>query len=516
MNRKIGVLMSYLAMIFEVLSTLLLTPFILRTLGQAEYGVYKLTAAIAAYLMLLDLGVGNSVIRYISKFRANKDEEQCRKFLGIATLYYCAIAIVTVVLGLILVAVFPTVFSQGLSLNEVKLGQKLLLITVINAAVMLGTAGFANTVIAYEYFAFQKGCLIAQIVLKMALTFLGLHLGYGSIAIVTVQLVTTVACRLLYVLFVLLRIKLLPMFHGLNVSFIKEVIVYSSFILLQMIATQVNACADQVLLGAFVTSSSIIIGVYGVGAQIVTYFQSIGNSMTGILMPGVVKLVERKATKEQMCDEMIRIGRLVFMVLGIIWVGFIVLGSQFIDLWAGHENHQAYFVSLILMTAHMFILTESIGTQILWAMNEHKEQAILKICIVLVNIILTIFLIKWNPLIGATIGTFISLFVGDVLIMNIIFVKKIGINIKHYYKGLFNHILPCMLISGLLGLVFKYMVSFNGWGGLFIKCCFILVIYIICMCVYGWNIYEKELIKSILYSVVKRIQVGGKGHKKAV
>ena len=36
MNRKIGVLMSYVAMIFEALWTLLLTPFIMRTLGQAE------------------------------------------------------------------------------------------------------------------------------------------------------------------------------------------------------------------------------------------------------------------------------------------------------------------------------------------------------------------------------------------------------------------------------------------------------------------------------------------------
>ena len=51
MNRKIGVILSYVLMVFEVLSTLLLTPFIIRTLGQAEYGVYKLAFAINAYLL---------------------------------------------------------------------------------------------------------------------------------------------------------------------------------------------------------------------------------------------------------------------------------------------------------------------------------------------------------------------------------------------------------------------------------------------------------------------------------
>ena len=55
MGRKQGVILSYVLMLFEVLSTLLITPFLIRTLGQAEYGVYKLTASITAYLLLLDI-----------------------------------------------------------------------------------------------------------------------------------------------------------------------------------------------------------------------------------------------------------------------------------------------------------------------------------------------------------------------------------------------------------------------------------------------------------------------------
>lgn len=82
MNRKIGVILSYVMMVFEVLSTLLLTPFIVRTLGQAEYGVYKLSAAIVAYLLLLDLGVGNAVTKYAAQYRVEGDVQQSRRFLG--------------------------------------------------------------------------------------------------------------------------------------------------------------------------------------------------------------------------------------------------------------------------------------------------------------------------------------------------------------------------------------------------------------------------------------------------
>lgn len=80
MSRKIGVILSYALMIFEVLSTLLLTPFIISILGQAEYGVYKLVVAINAYLLLLDLGVGNAIIRYIAKYRVENDRNKERNF----------------------------------------------------------------------------------------------------------------------------------------------------------------------------------------------------------------------------------------------------------------------------------------------------------------------------------------------------------------------------------------------------------------------------------------------------
>ena len=81
MNRKIGVILSYVLMFFEVLSTLLLTPCMLSTLGQAEYGVYRLSGTIVAYLLLLDLGVGNASVRFFSKYRANNDIEQGCKYL---------------------------------------------------------------------------------------------------------------------------------------------------------------------------------------------------------------------------------------------------------------------------------------------------------------------------------------------------------------------------------------------------------------------------------------------------
>ena len=500
MNRKIGVILSYVLMIFEILSTLLLTPYIIRTLSQAEYGVYKLSASIIAYLLLLDLGVGNSVVRYISKYRVSGDLLNSRRFVGVAIVYYSVIAVMAFIAGICLMAVFPYAFAKGLSPTEIVLGKKLLIITTVNVAITLGTSVYNSVIIAYERFDISRGFSILQIVLRITLTLVALRSGMGSVGIVSVNLLLTILCRAFFAVFVFLKLKLKPTLSGVDKKFIKDIVAYSSFILLQMIATQMNSCADQVLLGALVESSSVIIAVYSVGQQIVQYFQTIGSSVTGVLMPGVVKMVESKASPKHLCSEMIRIGRLIFMILAFIFTCFSIYGKQFVVLWAGSENSDGFIVALLLMIAYTFILTEAIGTQILWAMNEQKEQSILKFAIVCVNVFLTVLLIKWNPLIGATIGTLISLILGDIVVMNIVFVKKIKINLLYYYKGLFKGIIPSLLFSFVCGYLF-HLLPIDGWLGFFIGVAVMCIAYFVFMVLFGMNKYEKNL----LFSTVKKV-----------
>ena len=500
-------MLSYVHMIFEVLSTLLLTPFIISSLGSAEYGVYKLIAAITSYLLLLDLGMGNSVVRYVAKFKENHDMESSRKYLGVCMVFYAAVSVAVLLLGGVLILSFQKIFATGLTAAEIALSKRLLLLTVLNAAVTLGTSVFYNILIAYSRFVLSKGLSILQIVVRILVTAAALKLGYRSEAIVTINLVLTMLMRGYYVFYVLCVLRLRPQLRGANAAFIKDIVSYSAFILLQMIATQINAQADQVLLGMFVTSSAVIIGIYGVGAQIVQYFQSVGQALGGVLMPGVVKLVESGAGAKELQNEMIRIGRYAFTMLGLIFVGFLVNGRSFIRLWAGREYAQGYYVALMLMFAHMIIMTQSIGTQILWAKNKHQLQSVIKFVIVAVNILLTIFLIRWDPLMGAAIGTVISLLLGDVLSMNIVFKKEIGISLKAYYTGLFKGILPCLLLSALAGSGVK-LLPVSGIRGLILNVLVMTAVYAAAMWGFGFNKSEKNMVRGLLCKLTNKQKKG--------
>lgn len=507
MNRKIGVIYSYGLMLVEILSTMLFTPYLIRMLGQAEYGVYQLVSSITSYLVLLDLGVGSSVIRYMAKYRSDKDMPSQRRFLGIVTIYYLLIALTALLVGIGVRFAFPQMFAKGLSAAEVELAEKLFTVTMCNTAFSLATAGFANTLIAYERFNVSKGASIVLTLVKILASFVALKLGFSSLGVVCVNLAVNVLTRLVYMLYVLLKLKIFPSFRNISFSFIKEVASYSSFILLQLIASHINAMSDQILLGIFAKGASVIIGIYGVGAQILQYFKTIGSHFTSVLMPGLVRLVESGADHEQYEKEMTRISRIVFMVLALVFTVFAVFGKDFICLWAGEENAQAYLVAVTLMFPTLFSYSEGVGYQLLQAMAKHRLPAVVQVLSAILNIGLTILLIRWNPLKGAVLGSFIALFFFDAVVMNIMYKKQIGIRLTVYFRGMFKGILPSLLLSAAAGLLLKLAdLARFGWLGLVLNCGGMVVVYGVSMLLFGMNDYEKQLVFKPIQKIFYKIK----------
>ena len=508
MNRKIGVIYSYVLMFVEVFSATLFTPFLIRSLGQSEYGVYQLVYSVTAYLMLLDLGIGNAVIRYMAKYRAENNKQKQEEFLGIATLFYGAIAVIVLIVGAVLLVIFPSVFAKGLTPEEISIGRKLLAVTILSTAVTLGTSSFATTLMAYERFSFSKGLSILFSLLKIIFAMLALKLGMRSLGVVMVYFISNVLTRGAYTVFVLFKLKLKPKFKNPDFGFVKETVSYSAFVLMQMIAAQINAMTDSVLLGILAKGSAVIIAIYGAGAQIVQYFKTVGGHFNGVLMAGVVRLVESGANAKALQDEMVRIGRIVFMMLGMVFTVFLVNGTDFMVLWAGENYRQGYMVAAAIMVPTMFTLVQSIGNQILWAMNKHRTQAVVQIVSALINIVLTAFLIKWNPLVGAVVGSVIALTVGDVLCMNVMFKREIGISLIGYYKGLFKGILPSLLLSAGAGLLFNLIgLSKFGWLGLVVNCGVMVLVYGICMLGFGMNTSEKHMIFGMFKKIGKKLHL---------
>ena len=75
---KAGVALNYALILLNSLVALLYTPYMLRMMGQSEFGLYSLVASVIGYLTILDLGFGNAIVRYTAKFRAEGKQKDTR------------------------------------------------------------------------------------------------------------------------------------------------------------------------------------------------------------------------------------------------------------------------------------------------------------------------------------------------------------------------------------------------------------------------------------------------------
>lgn len=492
---KNGAIMSYIYLFTESLLSIFFTPFLVKYLGDSEYGVYGLAATVSSYILLFDLGVGNALARYFVKYRVNNENENQRKLLGVSIMFYFCISLISLIVLAITIYNIPSIFSKGLTPHELIRAKYMFWIVGLNAVVTLIESPFKRIIIGYEKFILSKATSLIKVCLRVSISVLVLLNGGLGGAVLVVNLLLSLVMTIFEIMYVIMNLHVKPTLKGVDKYFFKEIITYSSIILLQMIATQINGMLGQLSISIFISSASTYLAVYYVAINLSNYFQSIGGAVNSLLMPGSVRAVEKKYDSKNILRMMVKISRIQIIVLGIIYVVFLTNGKVFIRLWVGESKQYAYYAAAVLMFPQFFSLSQGIGSQLLWAMNKHKIQAILKLCATIANIGITIILVNvMEPVLGASIGTGIALLIGDVVVPAYIYKKEIKISIAEYYKYQYQGLLPCLLITLFAsGIINHFIVFKHQFSGFLMNCIISVIIYLVLLWKIGLNKDEKEL-----------------------
>src|ERR1035437_3521360 len=191
-QRKAGAVLSYVSIGLSNVMGLLFTPFLLRMLGQSEYGLYSLVASVVAYLTVMDFGFGNAIVRYTAKYKAlGKTEEQYSLF-GMFFLLYCAIGVLALLTGIGLYLNVDNLFNKSMSLMELDKARIMMLLLVFNLAFTFPLSVFGSIINAYENFVFQKLINIGRVLIYPCIMIPFLLTGHKAI---TVVVVTTILNR---------------------------------------------------------------------------------------------------------------------------------------------------------------------------------------------------------------------------------------------------------------------------------------------------------------------------------
>lgn len=492
---KAGAILSYVAIAVNNIVGLLYTPYMLRMLGQNEYGLYSLVASVVAYLTLLDLGFGNAIIRYTSQYRVEGKTEEQYEMFGMFFKLYCVIGIVAFIIGIILLLNIKGLFDNTMSNDDIYQTQIMMLLMLFNIAFTFPMSIWGAILSAYEKFIFQKALNIARVILNAIVMVFLLYLGYKAISMVVVLTVFNILTLCSNAWYCRKRLKIKIKFSKIKWQLLKEVFNYSIWIFIAGIVDRIYWSSGQFVIGIYHKPSEI--ALFGVAVQLQSFYSSFSFAISGVFFPKIVKMSVLNDNMAQLSNLFIRVGRLQFYVMSLIFTGFILFGKKFIELWAGEDYSSSFIISIILFSAILLSSIQSLGNHILQAKGDVKFRALSIFSVSIIAFILCFPAAHYFSGIGCAMVISLGIIIGHILILNWYYNKYIGINIKLFWINIGKiSILPILLFL-LCFMAIKFIDTDNIYiYGLSII--IYAVVYTVLCYFFIFNEQEKQLVKPIL------------------
>lgn len=489
-QRKTGAILSYISIILNTFLTIFYTPIILRYLGDAEYGVYELTASLVAYLGLLSLGFGSSYIRFFYKYKIKDDDNGIKKLNGLFMIVFLTMSLISLILGFILIVKLDIILKGKLTREEIRLSKKLMSILIFNIALTFPTSVFESFISANEKFIFQRIIMLIRLFLSPILGIPLLMIGFKSVGLVIATSMISLFAFISNGYFAVKKLSMRFDFSKLDRNLLRAISVFSGFVFLSMMTEQINWSVDKFVLGKFVGSVSVTI--YAMGSIIYRAYQQLSSSVVSVFVPQVNKMVASGENDFELTKLFAKISRVQLYILMLILLGFFAFGKYFISkIWLDDTYIESYYVAIILMTSSLLSLIQAIGVDIQRAKNLHKFMSVVFFIVAISNFIISIPLaIKFGP-IGSAMGTALTVTIGNGIIMNIYYHKKIGIDIKYYFKEILS-VMRGMIPSILLAYMF-FKIEISNIYLFAIYVLLFTVSYLITIWIFSMNNFEKSL-----------------------
>jgi O-antigen/teichoic acid export membrane protein len=490
---KKGALLSYLTIFLTISIGLVLTPFIVKSLGDAEFGLYTLIGAFVGYISLLDFGLNNTIVRFISKYKAEKDKISEENFLAITMLIYGMISIIIIIIGVVLYFNIGTIFAESLAKEELDKANIMFVILVFNLAITLPGGSFNAISSAYEHFVYPRTVNIIRLLLRSALVISLLLYGGDSIGLVLIDTVMNILVVFFNGIYIFKRLNVTIKLHFFKISLIIEIFSYSIWVFVFAIVQMLRWQTGQFILGT--TTNTVIVAVFAIGIMLGSFYRSLASTFSALVLPLATKMIVNKNDQKSLNKVMVKYGRIVLSILLLFLAGFIGLGKEFVFLWVGENYLDSWTIALLVMITSTIPLVQGFGNSILEAKNEIKYKSILNLVTTLLGVFLGYFLSQTYGGVGMIFGI-VFLYIVYNIFINIFFVKVFNFNVWFFFKNTFPYFLVVFVVTILLAIFLNQLWIESSWAYLLLKVLILSAVYIILTFFIAFNKEEKMMFSN--------------------
>lgn len=499
-----GVTLSYLTTFVSLGVSLLLTPIIIRLLGQSDYGLYETIGSFVNYLSVLDFGFGAVITRYTAKYHQSGDYEARDKFLYTCRNIYIILSVAVLAIGGILYCFIDDAFQDSFTALELHRAKILYIIVLLTTSISIFSQIYKGLLNGVQMFIWPKVIQLVKAVLSKVVSIAILYFGATSIGFTMVILIFEVVATILLIVKAHKVVRFER--NRMPKKQLSEIFVFTSYLFVLAIVSQIYWQIDKFVLGMFM--GTISVAIYSAALNIENILRNVSASIKDVLIPKAAQIPDNQIGRTSMVtDFMIKSSRIIFMVYGLMLIGISVLGEKFIFLWLGENYVRSYPLLLILGYSTLLPSLLIPGEELCKTFNKHGPLTIIYLLVSILNIVLTIIMVKRMGLYGAAISTAIGLTIGNVLISMIYFHNVLNLQIFRYLKGTFHSIAVILVVVYLCGFcVDKFILNDYNWLCLVGESIIMSMVFFILMHFWGFTEYEKTIEDRIMSSVLNKLK----------
>lgn len=498
-SKKTAVIFSYIFLALNSLTSIFLTPFLLKYLGVDEYGLYQMIYSMGNYILILDLGIGTVMVRYVSEYRARKDFEGMKKFAGMIAVLTFIICLAVTFVGIVVDFNLENIFTT-LPVEDYSKSHWMFVLMIFQFVVTIIEHYIQGAINAYERFTFAKILGIIKVGAVFVLTIFFVYLGWGAVGIVMANTLVLTFITIVETVYTFKDLNFRIKFSRWNKCVIMPVFGLMMAMLLQSIVGNVNSSVDKTILGIMCTPADVTI--YSIAATIITFFNTLPTVMSGLFQPQVTQMVVKGTNGSELTDLVVKVGRWQFVICGAFLTGIILFGLDFLNLWVGGKLseegiHFSFWIMLIILPFNMVPLIQNVCISILNAYDKRLYRSLILALICVLHIIFTVVIINfWGP-IGSPLGTAISYFIGYVIILNIYYSVSLHLEVGRMFKEIVSKTWLCFVLCVVFCMPL-YFWEIQTWSGLLIKGLIFLTLLSFGLYTKGFNKEEKKIVDSYL------------------
>lgn len=455
-----SVVSNWVALVILGVLSVLITPFMIHRLGDFQFGVYTLAFSVVGYSEVLELGIRNTLQRFVGRLSGMNDRTALNSVFSTAMGLTLTIGAVVVVLSLGVCRALPLFFKLRSAQQD--LFTWLILLLGLNMGL-----GFPATLLqAYlsglQRFDLQNLLAIIRQGLRSLLIVIVLLLGHGVVAVgVCTLLGTLVVVPLNW--WMIRRVDPGVRFSRrlVSLSSAHELLSFSFWTLLNNAGQFLRDSTDSIVIGRVLGAA--LITPFTVASRLVDYFRPIIIGMVSPLLPRISEL-DGQGRHEEIRQIFLRVTR--FSALASLSIGSMLLlhGRTLLLLWVGRRYVSSYPV-LVLLTAGGVASLAQFGTlHTLIGLGRHRAYGVWTLGEGLANLILSIIWARRYGIVGVALGTAVPLLAVKLTLQPWYVTRVLGMSRGDYAKkAVARPLAVCALFMGFCGLLGGFQANASVW-----------------------------------------------------